>query len=292
MTEDVYDQQYKLVAGCPQQGKCDNSTYRATHSSGNLVVSLTVHIMNSATGKSPDGVTPSVATTMLQRVNSAYGAYGVSFTWTIVEHNDNAYYCIPGYSGTNQNWYNAIQGMKTQYAVNPTSTLNVFISCMDPSLQGVLFGIATFPWDPAAITKTGGLWLNGIAVDSEAQLKGDVTFEHELGHCLGLWHTFHGSDEILGCNLDCEELPHALRDPPANEVGDFCSDTPATPRDYACSSPTGDACNGKPWGNTDYTNYMGYGMDPQPCGNHFTDEQELRIKCWTCDALPGLTQGC
>ena len=115
---------------------------------------------------------------------------------------------------------------------------------MDVSLQGTLFGIATFPWDSAAVTSTGGLWLNGIAVDSQAQADGDVTLEHELGHCLGLWHTFHGSDEIVGCNLACEELPHPPIDPSSNEVGDFCADTPGTPRNYNCADPGGDACNG------------------------------------------------
>ena len=47
------------------------------------------------------------------------------------------------------------------------------------------------------------------------------------------------------------------------------------------------------WGTTDYTNYMGYGMDPQPCGNHFTDQQKMRMHCWICDALSSMVMsGC
>merc|ERR1711977_589721 len=226
-------------------------------------------------------------------MNSNFGSYGIEFNYKIYEHNDGTYYCIPGYSGLNQNWLDAINNMKTKYAVGVGSTLNIFISCQTPSLQGTLFGIGTFPWDSVALTSTGGLWLNAISVNETAQLEGDITVEHETGHCLGLWHTFHGSDEVLGCNLACEELPHNSISPVNNEKGDFCADTPATPRNYACSDPLGDACNGQPWGDTDFTNFMAYGMDPQPCGDHFTDQQKYRMRCWVCDALSGwVTSGC
>jgi len=216
-----------------------------------------------------------------------------TFSTKIQQHNDQNYYCIPGYSGTSDAWLKAIEGMKKQYAVSPANNLNVFISCMQVSFQGTLFGIATFPWDPIALTATGGLWLNGIACNAQAQASGDATLEHELGHCVGLWHTFHGSDEVPLCNAACEELPHNQIDPAANQVGDFCADTPATPRDYSCANPGGAACNGAAWGSTDYTNYMGYGMEPQPCGDHFTDQQRDRMHCWICSALPSLvTSGC
>jgi hypothetical protein len=293
LSEHMYENVYNRVnlKSCATKGKCDNSTYRDTHGNGNLDMTLIVHIMYSSDGVAPDGVTPQVAQGMLNRVAKAYGSYGINLNFNILTHNDDQYYCIPGYSASGT-WNVAIQNMKKEYAVNTTTNLNVFISCMDPSIQGTLFGIATFPWDPIATTATGGLWLNTIACDEKSQITGDNTMEHELGHCLGLWHTFHGSDEVIGCNLACEELPHALGDPAANNVGDFCSDTPATPRDYNCASPSGKACNGEAWGDVDYTNYMGYAMEPAPCGDHFTDQQAKRMHCWVCDAVPGLATGC
>lgn len=39
------------------------------------------------------------------------------------------------------------------------------------------------------------------------------------------------------------------------------------------------------YGTTDYSNIMGYSQLPQPCTNHFTDCQELRMHCWACAAL-------
>jgi len=294
-TEDMWQfKEQKLgLANCTTRGSCDDPVYRDEmgSSSSIIVIRTSVHLMNSQLGAAPDGVGQMQVDDMVDRLDKAYGAYGINFDATTYTHNDGDYYCIPAYSGTNQEWYNAIEGMKNKYAIG--STLNIFISCQTPSFQGTLFGIGTFPWDSAATTDTGGLWLNSISVTSEAQAEGDITAEHEMGHCLGLWHTFHGSDEVLGCNLPCEELPHSPFNFTTNYVGDFCSDTPATPRNYDCANPGGNACDGDAWGTTDYTNYMGYGMDPQPCGDHFTEQQRYRMHCWTCDALTDFVEsGC
>lgn len=116
------------------------------------------------------GVDKQQADEMMFRMNESFGPYGIQFNYKIYEHNDGTYYCIPGYSGINQNWLDAIDNMKKQYAVGVGSTLNIFVSCQTPSLQGTLFGIGTFPWDNAALRNTGGLWLNGIAVNRTAQL--------------------------------------------------------------------------------------------------------------------------
>jgi len=294
LAEHLHEHKFSEInlRSCSGKGKCDNSTYRDVHGVGKtLDLSLIVHIMYSGAGVPPDGVTPQVAQGMLDRVAKAYGSYGINLVYTVLTHNDDQYYCIPGYSASGV-WNTYIQNMKKEYAVNTTSNLNVFISCMDASIQGTLFGIGTFPWDPIALTATGGLWLNTIACDTASQIEGDNTMEHELGHCLGLWHTFHGTDEVVGCNLPCEELPHTLGDPSADNVGDFCADTPATPRDYNCADPAGKACNGASWGSVDYTNYMGYAMEPAPCGDHFTDDQAKRMHCWVCDAIPGIATGC
>jgi len=243
-TEDVFAMKTSALGNCTTRGQCDDPLHRDKYSSNDgIIITTAVHLMNSRFGEAPNGVTEEQVNEVMYRMNQAFGAYGISFKYTIYPHNDGKYYCIPAYSGINQEWLTAIEDMKTTYAIAPATTLNIFISCQTPSFQGTLFGIGTFPWDSAALTKTGGLWLNSISANDTALAEGDITAEHETGHCLGLWHTFHGSDEVLGCNLNCEELPHEGISPAANLVGDFCSDTPATPRNYACSNPTGLACN-------------------------------------------------
>jgi len=291
-----YRNQESLGArACTVYGACDDPAYRAQHGSGNtpLQLRMVVHVMLSAAGRYPDDITATNVQNAIDRVVQNYGSYGVQIAATVVNHNDAAYYCIPGYSGSNSAWLTAIEGMKTKYAQSPTTTVNIFISCQDFSLQGTLFGIGTFPWDTIALTSKGGLWLNSITATSAAYADGDTTFAHELGHCLGLWHTFHGTAEILGCDSaqlcsnGCCELPHPSIDSAANTEGDRCADTPATPRNYNCANPGTTACNGVAFGTTDYTNFMGYGMEPRPCGDHFSDQQKERLRCYTCDVLSG-----
>merc|ERR1712137_674997 len=295
LTEDHFvGREGRLVRNCTQRGQCDDPAVRDLEGSSNtpVVIRTAVHVMNSATGHGPDNVGPVQVTTLLNRLQRAFGPAGVQFQSEVFYHNDPTYYCIPGYKNDGA-WYDAIEGMKSKYASGVGNTLNIFISCQDVSWQGTLFGIGTFPWDTNALTALGGLWLNGLAVNVTAQLEKDTTVEHEMGHCLGLWHTFHGDPEVPGCKFACEELPHGTLDFNANYYGDFCADPPATPRTYECEDPAGTACNGQPWGVTDFTNYMGYGMNPEGCGNHFTPQQRMRMRCWICDALSAFAvSGC
>jgi len=266
-TEEIYHKKYPLydathmafgrLADCPLKGDCDNATVRDGINTNNLInINTVVHVIRDNQGNMPDGITQSDVETMMNRANTNYGAYSMAFEYTIEYHDNSEYACIAGYSASGE-WYDQVQAMKNEYAVSPSTTLNIYMACMDPSIQGTLYGVATFPWDPVALTNLGGLFLNSVVATPQQLADGDVTLEHEVGHCLGLWHTFHGTDEVIGCGLACEENPHTSIDPSANTVGDFCADTPATPLNYACGPPSGDSCTGAPWGQTDYTNFMG-----------------------------------
>lgn len=93
--------------------------------------------------------------------------------------------------------------------------------------------------------------------DSDPRFNLGRTATHEVGHYLGLWHTFYG-----GCTGS----------------GDYCDDTPAV----ASPSPNANICNTgsdscpTPAGTPDMVeNYMDYSQDS--CMNVFTNDQKARM---------------
>ncbi|MCK0179801.1 M43 family zinc metalloprotease [Flavobacteriaceae bacterium S0862] len=123
-------------------------------------------------------------------------------------------------------------------------------------------GFAQFPEGPA--TSDGvvvGYQYFGSDDDPNVTIPGDFnlgrTGTHEVGHYLGLYHTFQGG---------CAEV----------DGGDLCADTPAV----ASSSSNSNICNtgndSCPAGMVDMVeNYMDYSQDS--CMNVFTNDQKARV---------------
>lgn len=82
------------------------------------------------------------------------------------------------------------------------------------------------------------------------------TLTHEMGHYLGLYHTFHNTSSCTA-EADC------------NTGGDRVCDTPVTVQAASCSSP---ACSG----TQQVENYMDY--TPQTCQDMFSEGQKLRMR--------------
>lgn len=264
-----------LASGCQEEGICDDPVVRDGEPIEALTVNTVVHVMRRSNGSG--GVSQATVDATLAQLNSDYAGTGVSFDLAQTQfHDNNSYSCISAYSPFSSAWQSDIANMKASYAVSPQDTLNIYISCQDSSIWGTLLGIATFPWDPDATTDQGGLWLNDIAAGA-----GSHTASHEVGHCLGLWHTHHGVSEVNSCT-SCYEYADGTQ---GDLRGDFAADTPPTPTNYDCAAPGGSDCQGTPWGATQPENYMGYG--PDACQDTFTANQTSRMQCWSKESLPG-----
>lgn len=87
---------------------------------------------------------------------------------------------------------------------------------------------------PGAMFKIGGHF--GIEPFNIALPKSYVV-SHEMGHCLGLWHTMHGTvNEIIctpsasqGTDYDLNQCPELVDGTISDMCGDYVEDTPADP---------------------------------------------------------------
>lgn len=146
--------------------------------------------------------------------------------------------------------------------------LNIYL--IDSIISGteeVTFGIAVFPWDqllnPAVVIRKDVFGSEGIPDSDFLATVTSVngrTLIHELGHYLGLYHTFEGGCQPGDCAL----------------TGDRVCDTPPERSNAAYLSPDQNGCrNDVPDQYDDITNHMGYASETWR--NHFTQGQVTRM---------------
>ena len=203
-----------------------------------------VHIITNSAGAG--GATSQQVANQMKVLNDAFNQWGHSFTLVSTD------------TTANNSWYTCSGGscetaMKTALHKGGKNDLNIYLN----NMGGGLLGWATFPWQYASAPT-----MDGVVVLTASLPGGNAapynlgdTATHEVGHWMGLYHTFQG-----GCNGQ----------------GDGVSDTPAE-RSPAYGCPVGrDSCTGRKAPGLDpIENFMDYSDDA--CMDRFTAGQDSRM---------------
>ncbi len=204
------------------------------------------HVINNGQGIGEGNISEQMINDQIAVLNAAFGSMSVQFTLVGTDRT------------TNAAWYacsrsNEIQ-FKTALRQGTADDLNIY-SC-NPG--GGLLGWATFPSSYASAPANDGIVIlhSSMPGGSAAPYNLGDTGTHEVGHWLGLYHTFQG-----GCARS------------ATQGGDYVADTEAE-KSAAYGCPTGrDSCNRLP-GADPITNFMDYTDDV--CMDRFSAGQDAR----------------
>lgn len=207
-------------------------------------INVYFHVIRIGTSVSQGNVTSTMITNQIAVLNAAYNPWGWSFNLVSVDRT------------TNSTWYTATGGtaernMKTALRKGTADDLNIYSN--NPG--GGLLGWATFPssYNSAPIMDGVVVLHSSLPGGSAAPYNFGDTATHEVGHWMGLYHTFQG-----GCTGN----------------GDFVADT-AQEKSPAYGCPIGrDTCRNKP-GLDPITNFMDYTDDS--CMDRFSFGQDARM---------------
>jgi hypothetical protein len=217
------------------------------------VINVYFHVINKGSGISNGDVTTPMINSQMSVLNNAFAATGWAFN------------LVQTTRTTNATWFNGCYNSTTEMQIKnalrqgTADDLNIY-SC-SPS-NGIL-GYATFPSSYSSNPKRDGVVLLHSSLPGGSAAPYDLgdTATHEVGHWMGLYHTFQGG---------CAKGPNG---------GDQVADTPAE-KSPAYGCPGGrDSCRNIA-GLDPIENFMDYTDDA--CMFRFSTGQDTRMDAqWT-----------
>jgi len=240
----------RLAKGDRQTQQASGSAEVASLVTGG-VISTYVHVI---TDGSAGAVSDQAIAAQINALNAGFAGTGWSFNLAGTTRTSNATWYTAGPNST------AESQMKNALREGSADDLNIYTN----NMGGGLLGWATFPSSYQSKPTLDGIVVlyRSLPGGSAAPYNLGDTATHEVGHWMGLYHTFQG-----GCARS------------ATSGGDLVSDTPAE-RSPAYGCPTGrDTCKNLS-GLDPITNFMDYSDDA--CMDRFSAGQDARMDAqWT-----------